>query len=291
MFFQKFNRKFYLENNPDVKLAGLDPFTHFLEYGKMEGRLPSKKSNLPMINTYRICNKRNFLDLPKIPIVIPTFNNPTYLKNFLAQLKKFPKLDIHIYDNNSTYPPMIHLLDYLSDTFNVKRNKFNRGPEFVYQDELFLKYLPQYFLISDPDLQLNSSMPVDFYNDFYGLTEYFKIGKAGAALNIPSNLKTRQKLTHGDVTTTAVEYEKQFWQNKSGFIKRNRSPVYGASIGATLSLINLNYLTMDNHWKKGIRVAGDYEVKHLPWEMDFDLPQDELKFYNDLQKFSFYTPK
>jgi hypothetical protein len=48
---------------------------------------------------------------------------------------------------------------------------------------------------------------------------------------------------------------------------------------------------MDNHWKKGIRVAGDYEVKHLPWEMDFDLPQDELKFYNDLQKYSFYTPK
>jgi hypothetical protein len=51
------------------------------------------------------------------------------------------------------------------------------------------------------------------------------------------------------------------------------------------------YLNKDNHWSKGIRVAGFYENRHLPWELYFDLPKDEKEFYDSLQKFSFYTPK
>ena len=37
-----FNRKWYLDNNPDVKASGMDPIIHYLQYGRKEGRLPSK---------------------------------------------------------------------------------------------------------------------------------------------------------------------------------------------------------------------------------------------------------
>ena len=33
-----FNDELYLELNPDVKKAGIDPGEHFLKYGKKEGR-------------------------------------------------------------------------------------------------------------------------------------------------------------------------------------------------------------------------------------------------------------
>jgi hypothetical protein len=74
-------------------------------------------------------------------------------------------------------------------------------------------------------------------------------------------------------------------------VKRDSAKIFGAALGATLCLVNLKYLNDDSHWSRGIRVAGIYENKHLPWELYFDLPKNEKDFYNSVQKFSFYTPK
>ena len=291
VFLRKFDKRFYLANNPDVARAGLDPYKHYIEYGKLEGRLPTRKAKLPFIDTDKICKIENFTSINSIPIVIPTFNNPTYLWRFIEQLQRFPKIQILIYDNNSTYPPMLQLLNELEKKYTLVRNSENRGPEFVYQDQNLLKSLPLQFLLSDPDLDLNPGLPINFFETFFALTEFYKIGKAGSALSIPDNFKTNLKLVQRDVTTTAIEYETQFWQNLSGFVKKDSAKIYGAALGATLCLVNMKYLSDDNHWSKGIRVAGIYENKHLPWELYFDLPKDEKEYYNSLQKFSFYTPK
>ena len=40
-----FSRKYYLEQNPDVKDAGIDPIEHYLKRGWKEGRNPSEKFN------------------------------------------------------------------------------------------------------------------------------------------------------------------------------------------------------------------------------------------------------
>jgi|688.fasta_scaffold191548_2 glycosyltransferase involved in cell wall biosynthesis len=292
MFFNwKFDKKFYLATNPDVSKAKLDPYKHYLEYGKLEGRLPTREAMLPIIDTDQICHKHNFTSLTSIPLIIPTFNNPTYLKRFIHQLQRFPKLQIMIYDNNSTYAPMLQLLNKLENSYVIIRNSENRGPEFVYQDQNLLKTLPPQFLLSDPDLDLNPELPIDFFETFFALTEFYKIGKAGSALSIPDNFKTRQKLVRHDVTTTAIEYENQYWQNLTGFVQRDDAKIFGAALGATLCLVNLKYLNNDNHWSRGIRVAGIYENKHLPWELYFELPKVEKDYYNLVQKFSFYTPK
>ena len=226
MFFNwKFDKKFYLATNPDVSKAKLDPYKHYLEYGKLEGRLPTRKAKLPIVDTDQICHRHNFNSLTSIPLIIPTFNNPTYLKRFVDQLQRFPKLQIMIYDNNSTYTPMLQLLNELENSYTIIRNSENRGPEFVYQDQNLLKTLPPQFLLSDPDLDLNPELPIDFFETFFALTEFYKIGKAGSALSIPDNFKTHQKLVRHDVTTTAIEYENQYWQNLSGFVKRDDAKI------------------------------------------------------------------
>jgi len=38
-----FDRDWYLLRNPDVRLAGCDPLTHFLEFGINEGRDPNPR--------------------------------------------------------------------------------------------------------------------------------------------------------------------------------------------------------------------------------------------------------
>ena len=167
MFFsRKFDKKFYLANNHDVAKAGLDPYKHYLEYGKLEGRLPKRRAKLPIIDIDKICRKYNFSAINSIPIIIPTFNNPTYLCRFLEKLKRFPKLQILIYDNKSTFPPLLQLLDDLEKNYSIVRNSENRGPEFVYQDQNLLKLLPSQFLLSDPDLDLNPNLPINFLKLF-----------------------------------------------------------------------------------------------------------------------------
>jgi hypothetical protein len=35
-----FDTRFYLENNPDVKDIDINPFCHYIRWGKQEGRKP-----------------------------------------------------------------------------------------------------------------------------------------------------------------------------------------------------------------------------------------------------------
>ena len=48
----EFNTKWYLEQNNDVKKAGMNPFFHFIVYGRKEGRLPNKSFNIMKKNSY-----------------------------------------------------------------------------------------------------------------------------------------------------------------------------------------------------------------------------------------------
>jgi lipopolysaccharide biosynthesis protein len=42
-----FDAEWYLEQNPDVRLSGLDPLTHFLEEGRAQGRKPNSHTPSP----------------------------------------------------------------------------------------------------------------------------------------------------------------------------------------------------------------------------------------------------
>ena len=47
----KFDKKFYVEKYPDVVTSGLDPYEHYILYGKREGRLPCAQSTLDTISS------------------------------------------------------------------------------------------------------------------------------------------------------------------------------------------------------------------------------------------------
>ena len=60
------------------------------------------------------------------------------------------------------------------------------------------------------------------------------------------------------------QWESQFWVKK---IQDNDYILYDASIDTTFTLINWNHYNNDH--LDGIRIAGNFTAKHLPWYKDF----------------------
>lgn len=71
---QDFNREFYMNNNPDVRKSGLDPYSHFIKYGKYEGRF-----GCPLLM------KKSLIRI-SISVVIPTYNRADLLSEVVRKI-------------------------------------------------------------------------------------------------------------------------------------------------------------------------------------------------------------
>ena len=61
----KFDSKFYLACNPDIKIAGVNPKIHFLNYGFREQRIYSiKECNVVLLKGSDLLNFKNIFGLP-----------------------------------------------------------------------------------------------------------------------------------------------------------------------------------------------------------------------------------
>ena len=220
--------------------------------------------------------KENFDTSYNIPIVVICYNNYFFVKNFVNQIKKY-KNPIILLDNNSNYHK---LLDYYKEIKNELGNKidiriFNEN----YGHKVYLKLkneLPNIYILSDPDLELNKNMPENFAEILLNISNKYKYYKVGSALNINDKdlFITCENYTN---EKNIYDWEKQFWINK---IKDDKFELYDANIDTTFCLINNNYY--DNNEYRAIRVAGNFTVKHLPWYNEYitnNMSEEEIKFW------------
>lgn len=212
-----------------------------------------------------------------VPVLVPTFNNPTYLRNMVKQLRTLRLDNLIVVDNASTYPPMLDLLSQLSRELRVVRNSANYGPRYLFRDEI-QSLLPPLFCISDPDLQFNSELPDDFLAQLVSLTEQYKIGKAGFSLDISD----RASLRDDSFVIRGKEYkiwerEEEYWQTPLSQLASG-DQVYRALIDTTFAVYNKRYLKKEN-MLDAVRVAGRYTARHLPWERDSIVPEAENSYY------------
>lgn len=283
----KFDASYYESRYKDVRKNRLDPLRHYLEYGFYEGREPCFNFKLPNVS-FRSDNEMSNLTFP-LSLYIPTFNNPTYLLNIVGQTRNFDWLRLIIYDNNSKTKKMLKTLNELEvEGFEIVRRKDNLGPESIYLNHGALEKLPDFFLLSDPDLNLNNFLTIENIKILALVSECFQIGKVGCALKIELNKITKKILKHGDSRFSTYDWEKQFWINKLGFLD-NGDTIYSAAVGATFCIVNKKYLDLDKHWSRGARIGGSFTITHLPWEPTLQVPAYERWTYRRLQKHSFYT--
>ncbi len=146
----------------------------------------------------------------------------------------------------------------------------NYGHEVV--TKCFYDFLPQYFIITDPDLQFNINLPNDFIQQLINISEERKSYKTGFALDIsePNLFNPKMKLCN----RTIEQWEARFWKI---LIADPKYILYMAEIDTTFCLYNKKFF--DSNKLKAIRVAGNFICKHLPWYIDHKVPEDEMNYY------------
>ena len=206
----------------------------------------------------------------EIPIVIISWNNLFFVRKFINQIVRFPN-HIIILDNASTYEP---LLSYFNELKHELKEKLtihlldqNYGNT-VYK--LIPNLLPRIYIISDPDLELSRNIPLNVSDHLVALSNKYKAGKIGLALDISDH----EKFIEGSYGKLVYQIESSYYQH---VIPDSDYIVYNAPTDTTFCLINLDYLDGVQ-----LRIGGDFTAKHLPWYNNYlrdNIPRDELEVW------------
>jgi hypothetical protein len=218
------------------------------------------------------------MNLNQIQILIPTFNNLSYLRIMLEQLKNYGLDNYLILDGGSKFKPMCDFLESMEKDGKVKILNENPGPRYFAEEKNFYNELPDLFVVTDPDIQFNKNLPLDFLDTLLAISEKHRVGKVGFALDISQSedLKEETYLLAG--TRLGIrDFEKRFWLNKIGQLSGN--DYFSAPIDTTFALYNKAYFNPTESFENAIRVGGDFTSKHLPWYVKDLRSIEEARFY------------
>lgn len=192
-----------------------------------------------------------------IPIIINNRNRLTTTKNLVNGLHNLGYTNIHILDNDSTYPPLLDWYKHCS--FKVELLGKNLGQLAIYNSDYINKF-NGWVAYSDSDIELNVDCPSGFIDTMIqGADKYGKL-KAGLALRIDDLPRTRYGLY-------VQREEQKFWT------KELEPNIYEADVDTTFSIIKVG----QPFQYQAIRLAGDLTARHIPWYLDYEkLNEEEL---------------
>lgn len=211
-----------------------------------------------------------------IPIIIVCYNNYKYVRNMIKRLIEINeelKDNIYILDNVST---MEDTKNYLKESnMKIIYNNENKGP-WVAQHNNTEMYaiLPDKFILTDADLELNKDMPKNFIEIMSELSDKYMCYKIGVALDLSDKDKF--------IDNSLYEWETQFWKNR---VDNTDYEMYYGDIDTTFCLISKSR-EYTNFIPNNIRMAGNYTAKHLPWYCENPVYNiyDNYKLNNNVSK-------
>jgi len=227
------------------------------------------------------------------PILIPSWNNPTYIENIVQQLNDRNFRNILILDNNSISIETKKLLKKLKHRgCEILYFKENYGPRYCFQNQKFYEILPQYFVLTDPDIELSVNFDQHVFDQIISLTNSLEVGKIGLALSLGDSFAFRDELFQiGDSEYTILQWEKQFWIKQ---YPDHRFCGYEADVDTTFAFYNKRFFN-PKQYANAIRISEfgemNISVRHLPWYKKSIVPSDEIALYNaanSKQRFSYY---
>ena len=205
-----------------------------------------------------------------IPTIVISYNNAVYVQNCVNQLLSYGVRPIVI-DNASNDSDSLSILKELNVPVAYMNRNYGHLVGFL---EPIFQRLPSVFAYTDPDLQFNNNLPVDFLDCLAQLTTEFGVFKAGFALSLDGRGKiisntvsiTRTKPFSFEKEVSLVEHEKKFWRFR---IQHQEFEIYAAPIDTTFAVYRKqNYA---GNFADSIRVAGNYSAIHLPWFPEMEL--------------------
>lgn len=180
------------------------------------------------------------------------YNNGWLVYDTVQALRKFTDVKPIVVDNFSTGKRTQFYLDRLeTEGITIIWCERNHGHTVV---ETIINPTEDIYLVTDPDLEL-STLPQDTIQRLLQVSDAYQTGKVGVSLSIAD----KDDILEGIYTDekTIVEWESQFWTRLIDDL------LYRAEIDTTFALLNKKYKTDSR--LDGIRIAGPYTVRHLPW--------------------------
>jgi len=216
------------------------------------------------------------IDPPKLPVIVPTHNNPAYLKMMLGQLDKYGLDNVIIIDNFSLYPEMRALLKEISDKYIVVSKFTNEGPREFYTNPLLFNWLPQKFIVTDPDIGFNPNLPSNLIEILEKVSEDFNLFKVGFALDIEfdGNEAIKKIMPWGK---TIYDWELAMYLNQIGETSSG-DPIYKAPLDTTFCFVNKAYDNGDFLYTSTARVGGNFIGQHYGWYENPPIPKEEKEY-------------
>lgn len=202
------------------------------------------------------------------PIFLTNMNRLTTTKKMVEDLFRMnSNADITIIDNASTYPPLLEWYKEIEEDVKIIRHDINRGPWCFFYSYISSKVNSDYYVYSDADLELNPNMPNNWQEIMFDVIKRWN-RKASLALklsDIPEGKLKNQILNHQNIC----------------WYKTEKSDEY-------LAITDMTF-TMDAKDKgyryESIRLAGNFECRHIPWYLDFDnISEEEIYYLNHINK-------
>lgn len=198
------------------------------------------------------------ISLEKIKAFIINRNLITPLKNTVEFLKKEPRVEIIIYDQQSTYQP---LLDYYKTAgATVVYSQKNSGPHSVWGELTKPYFNNNYFIIADSDC-LYDEVPSDWLDKMLNVLEKTSVFKVGFSLDI-------HDLPDTEIAREAANWERRYWMNKTEL-------GWDAHVDTTFAL----YRPHSGFSYDALRLDKPYCIKHSPWYLTKDNITEEWRYY------------
>lgn len=192
-----------------------------------------------------------------IPIILNNFNRLSTTKKLADDLSKLGYTNIHILDNNSTYPPLLDW--YQHCPYKVELLGKNLGQLAVYNSDYINKF-NGWVAYSDSDIELNAGCPSGFIERMIQIGDKYNRNKIGLALRVDDVPTTRYGIY-------IKREEKKFWT------KEIEPDTYDADVDTTFSVIKVG----QPFQYQAIRLAGNLTARHIPWYLDYEnLNSEEL---------------
>ena len=205
-----------------------------------------------------------------IPVIINNFNRLTTLRSLITSLEERGLHNIHILDNDSTYPPLLEW--YRTCPYEVIHLGRNLGFKALWKDKATRRrFCRDYYTYTDSDVVLDDDCPADVMERLYRLLKdrYPYAAKIGLSLridNLPEHYAHKQKV---------LEWESRYYTHPTG------TGLYRAPVDTTFALYRPRVGLSRSRAVEAYRTAVPYRLKHLPWYTDSQHPSDEERYYTD----------
>lgn len=207
--------------------------------------------------------------LDQIPVFIISYNRLSYLSATIVALEKYGISNIHIIDNNSSYPPLLEF--YEKCRYDVIRLEENGGHLVFWNNSIFDEYRKDFYIVTDPDIVPIEGCPEDFIERMFNvLRRYPFVKKVGFSLkldDIPSN---------SIFSNEAIKWEKQFYKTYD-----KKSDAYYSIIDTTFALYSPDCISENIPFLRAFRLGAPYQANHLPWYKKQDDITEEDVYYSN----------